>query len=98
MSISKAPRWLILLAVALAARAITFGNPILHVDEEFYFTAARAMLDGAVPFVDVWDRKPIGLFLIYAPAAALGVPAGIWAYQALAFACLFVTAILAARR
>ena len=97
MSISNAPRWLILLAVALAARAITFGNPILHVDEEFYFTAARAMLDGAVPFVDVWDRKPIGLFLIYAPAAAFGYPAGVWAYQALALACLVATAILAAR-
>lgn len=97
MSISRAPRWLILLAVALAARAVTFGNPILHVDEEFYFVTARAMLDGAVPFVDVWDRKPIGLFLIYAPAAALGYPAGIWAYQALALACLVATAVLAAR-
>ena len=97
MSITKAPRWLILLVVALAARAITFGNPILHVDEEFYFVTARAMLDGAMPFVDIWDRKPVGLFLIYAPAAALGYPAGIWAYQALALACLFATAILAAR-
>lgn len=97
MSIARTPRWLILLAVVLAARAITFGNPILHVDEEFYFVTARAMLDGAVPFVDVWDRKPIGLFLIYAPAAALGYPAGIWAYQALALVCLLATAILAAR-
>ena len=97
MSIARTPRWLILLAVVLAARAITFGNPILHVDEEFYFVTARAMLDGAVPFVDVWDRKPIGLFLIYAPAAALGYPAGIWAYQALALACLVATAIVAAR-
>lgn len=97
MSIAKAPRWLILLAVALAARAITFGNPILHVDEEFYFVTARAMLDGAVPFVDIWDRKPIGLFLLYAPAAALGYPAGIWAYQAMALVCLLATAILAAR-
>lgn len=97
MNVAKAPRWLTLLAIALAARAITFGNPILHVDEEFYFTAARAMLDGAVPFVDVWDRKPVGLFLLYAPAAALGFPAGIWAYQALALVCLVATAILAAR-
>ena len=91
------PRWLIFLAVALAARAVTFGNPILHVDGEFYFVTARAMLDGAMPFVDVWDRKPIGLFLIYAPAAALGYPAGIWAYQALALACLVATGVLAAR-
>ncbi|QDX26867.1 hypothetical protein FPZ54_13190 [Sphingomonas suaedae] len=97
MSIAHAPRWLILLIVALAARAITFGNPILHVDEEFYFVTARAMLDGALPFVDIWDRKPVGLFLLYAPAAALGFPAGIWAYQALALACLVATAWLVMR-
>lgn len=97
MTVANAPRWLILLFVALAARAITFGNPILHVDEEFYFTAARLMTQGAVPFVDVWDRKPIGLFLLYAPAGALGYPAGIWAYQALALACLVATALLIAR-
>ncbi|MBX3593745.1 MAG: hypothetical protein KF783_04640 [Sphingomonas sp.] len=86
-----------LLAVALVARAITFGNPILHVDEEFYFTLARAMTGGAVPFVDIWDRKPIGLFLLYAPAGALGYPLGIWAYQAMALAGLVATATLAAR-
>ncbi|MFL9840318.1 hypothetical protein ABS767_05025 [Sphingomonas sp. ST-64] len=97
MSIARVPRWLIFIVVALAARAVTFGNPILHVDEEFYFTAARAMVDGALPFVDIWDRKPIGLFLLYAPAAALGFPAGIWAYQALALGCLVATAIVAAQ-
>ncbi|MEG3181850.1 ArnT family glycosyltransferase [Sphingomonas sp. LT1P40] len=97
MSAAALPRWLILIGVALAARAITFGNPILHVDEELYFVAARAMLDGALPFVDIWDRKPVGLFLLYAPAAALGFPTGIWAYQVLALACLVATAMLAAR-
>ncbi|ODP36100.1 hypothetical protein [Sphingomonas turrisvirgatae] len=91
------PRWLILLLVAFAARAITFGNPILHVDEEFYFTAARMMTQGAIPYVDIWDRKPIGLFLLYAPAASLGYPAGIWVYQALALICLFATALLTVR-
>lgn len=91
------PRWLILLLVALAARAITFGNPILHVDEEFYFTAAHAMLHGAWPYVDVWDRKPVGLFLVYLPAAALGVPLGVWAYQAIALASATATAVLITR-
>lgn len=97
MSLTHLPRWLILLLVALAARATTFGNPILHVDEEFYFTAARMMTEGGVPFVDVWDRKPIGLFLLYAPAASLGFPAGIWTYQLLALLCLLATAMLTAR-
>ena len=71
------PFALVLVLVALAARAITFGNPILHADEEFYFSTAHAMWRGAVPYVDVWDRKPIGLFLLYLPAAALPWPWGI---------------------
>ncbi|GAA0738367.1 hypothetical protein GCM10009106_26450 [Sphingomonas japonica] len=85
-------RWLILLAAAIAARATTFGNPILHVDEQFYFVVADAMAKGALPFVDIWDRKPIGLFALYLPAAALGWPLGILAYQALALAFAVATA------
>jgi hypothetical protein len=91
------PRWAILLLIAIAARAITFGDPIVHSDEEFYFVAARAWLGGALPYVGVWDRKPVGLFLIYLPAAALGYPAGIWAYQAMALASATATAALVAR-
>lgn len=87
--------WLLL--AALVARAVTFGNPLVHVDEEFYFVAARAMIEGAIPYVDLWDRKPIGLFLIYVPAAAFGFPAGIWVYQALALASVVLTALLIAK-
>lgn len=91
------PRWALLFALALLVRAVTFGNPILHVDEEFYFATAHAIAHGAIPYVDVWDRKPVGLFLLYVPAAALGLPLGIWAYQALALACVTATATLIAR-
>lgn len=88
------PIWLALLVTAIAARALTFGDPLVHVDEQFYFVTAQRMLDGALPFVDIWDRKPIGLFLIYLPAAALGVPTGIWAYQMMALASVVLTAML----
>lgn len=81
----------ILLLVAIAARALTFGNPLVHVDEEFYFVTAHRMWQGALPFVDIWDRKPVGLFLLYALPAALGFPAGIWAYQLLALASTVAT-------
>ena len=61
----------ILLAVALAIRAWQFGNPVVHVDEEFYYFTGTALWHGLLPFVDVWDRKPVGLFLLYAlPAGA----------------------------
>ncbi|CAN5400119.1 hypothetical protein BH10PSE14_BH10PSE14_21640 [soil metagenome] len=91
------PRWIILTLVALAARAVTFGNPVLHVDEQFYYAVADAMRHGALPFVDVWDRKPVGLFLVYLPAALLGPVIGIWAYQALALGCVVLTAVMIAR-
>ena len=87
----------LLILVALAARALTFGNPVVHVDEEFYYVAGTALWHGLLPFVDVWDRKPVGLFLLYALPAGLGFPAGIWAYQAMALASLIATAALVAR-
>lgn len=85
---------LLLTVVALAARAVTFGNPIVHVDEQFYLTVARLWRAGALPYVDVWDRKPIGLFLLYRPAAAFGYPGAILAYQAMALASVVATASL----
>lgn len=94
---STAHRLLILLAVAVLARALTFGNPVVHVDEEFYFFTGHSMWQGAWPFVDVWDRKPVGLFLLYAIPAAFGFPAGIWAYQAMALASVVATGWLIAR-
>lgn len=67
---NKHNRWLfwdalLLLVLALALRASTFGDPNLHVDEAFYQTVGIAMHHGAIPYVDVWDRKPWGLFFLY---------------------------------
>lgn len=90
-------RLLFLLAVAIAARAITFGNPIVFVDEEFYLAAAHAVCRGALPYVDVWDRKPVGLFLLYLPAGCAPLPLGVWIYQAMALAAVTGTALLIAR-
>lgn len=53
------------LALTLALHIIQLGNPVLHVDEEFYLLVAGQMQHGALPFVDIWDRKPLGLFLLY---------------------------------
>ena len=58
--------WLIagvILALAFVLRAPTFGDPALHTDEEFYFYVGQQMLDGRLPYVDIWDRKPFGFFL-----------------------------------
>lgn len=55
----------LLLIAALIWRCDTFGDPSLHGDEAFYHTVGLAMHHGALPYVDVWDRKPFGLFAIY---------------------------------
>ncbi len=57
---------LILAAFTLATRFWTFGNPLINVDEQFYILTGDRLLHGVLPYVDIWDRKPLGLFLLYA--------------------------------
>ena len=87
--------WLILVFVALALRLPDIGNPLVDVDEQMYLLVAQRMWDGAIPYVDIWDRKPIGLFLIYlAGGAGPGDP--IVACHLLALAAAAATAGLIA--
>lgn len=87
----QAPGWtrgdalaLIVMAFAiLAVRGAYFGDPNADIDEQLYSLIGLEMTRGALPFVDLWDRKPIGLFAIFAFAHALGGP-GPAAYQLLA--------------
>jgi len=60
-----------LLAVAMVAfvallRLPALGDPIVGVDEQFYLLVGDRLWDGALPYLDIWDRKPAGLFLLYA--------------------------------
>ena len=59
------------LLMALGLRLATFGNPNLFVDEAFYFAAGIDMTHGALPYVDIWDRKPFGHFALYGLIAAI---------------------------
>ncbi|MEG3155223.1 ArnT family glycosyltransferase [Sphingomonas sp. RB1R13] len=74
---------LALVAVAIVTRAAAFGNPLLHVDDQYYLLVGKAIDHGQLPYVDIWDRKPIGLFLIYAAIARLG-GSGVEQYQLVA--------------
>lgn len=60
-----------------------FGNPAPDFDEQLYHLIGSRMLDGYVPYVDLWDRKPIGLFLIYAFGALIS-GGSVYGYQVLA--------------
>jgi 4-amino-4-deoxy-L-arabinose transferase-like glycosyltransferase len=86
----------LLLIVAIAARAAQFGNPVVQVDDEFYLLTGDHMLHGALPYVDIWDRKPVGLFLIYAAIRLLG-GVGVLQYQLVATVFAAATAFVVAR-
>lgn len=62
---------------------------MVHADEQLYLLFADRMLQGELPFVDIWDRKPLGLFLLYAATLAAFGP-GQLGYQLIA--CLFAAA------
>ena len=71
------------LLLALLIRSPQFGNPVIQADEQFYLLVGDRMWHGALPFVDVWDRKPWGLFALYAAIRLLGGE-GIIQYQVVA--------------
>lgn len=91
-------RWQLpfLILVALLLRSPLFGDPVIHSDEQFYLLVGDRLLHGAVPYVDIWDRKPIGLFLIFAVIRLLG-GVGIVQYQVVAALSAGCTAWIVAR-
>lgn len=86
----------VLLLAAFAIRSAQFGNPLIHVDENFYLLVGDRMLHGALPYVDIWDRKPVGLFLLFAAIRLLGGD-GIVQYQVVATLFAAATAFVIAR-
>ena len=86
---------LFLLFAAIALRGWDLGNPVIHVDEQWYLLVGDRMLAGAVPYVDIWDRKPIGLFLLFAGLRWLPGD-GVLAYQGAALLFAAATALIVA--
>ncbi len=72
-----------LLLVVIATRALWFGDPVADFDEQIYSLIGWRMTQGDLPYADLWDRKPIGLFAIFALSHWLFGP-GPMAYQAVA--------------
>ena len=83
----------VILVFAFALRSLQFGDPMINIDENFYLLVGDRMLHGALPYADIWDRKPVGLFLIYAGIRLLG-GSGILEYQVVATLFAAGTAIL----
>ena len=84
---------LLLAGFSLALRFWTFGNPLIHVDDQFYLFVGERITHGAWPYVDLWDRKPVGLFLIYAAVCRMFADP-VTGYQLLAWLSVSATAWL----
>jgi hypothetical protein len=92
--LGRLPAWWpypLIAALVLLIRLPTIGNPILDFDEQLYLLVGDRMLHGQLPYVDLWDRKPVGLFVVYAAIRMLG-GGGIVQYQLVAAGCVAITA------
>lgn len=62
----EAALWLTLMVgLTLATRLPFLGHPAADFDEQLYSLMGQALIDGQLPYVDLWDRKPPGLFALY---------------------------------
>jgi hypothetical protein len=93
---TRLPLVALLALLAIATRLQFLGNPLLDSDEGFYLLVGDRMAHGALPYVDIWDRKPFGLFLLYAGMRMLGGD-GVLAYQLVGTMVAFGAALLVAR-
>lgn len=82
---SEAGALFVVALVALLLRAVWLGDPAASPDEQLYSLVGQQLLQGHLPYVDIWDRKPLGLFGLYALAHWLGGAQPL-AYQLLALA------------
>jgi len=82
----------LLALVVVATRAVWFGDAAADFDEQLYSFIGWRMTHGDLPYVEVWDRKPFGLFAIFAFAHWLFGP-GALAYQVLGCITAFIGAL-----
>jgi len=67
-------------------------------DTGVFFYAAQRLLDGGLPYRDIWDHKPPGVYVVDAAGLALGGRAGIWVVQLAFLVAAVVLGYLAMRR
>ncbi len=62
----KVVAWIVIVGSALQILTFSFGR-----DQGIYAVVGDGVLHGQVPYLDLWDFKPPGIFFVYALAEAL---------------------------
>ena len=91
--LSSRRAWFLILA--LVSRISVFGDTNYFNDEYFYWQVGLRMHEGALPYVDVWDRKGPGLFLTYWLPGFFS--RSVYAYQTAALLAAAATGYIASR-
>src|SRR5438270_838996 len=66
-------------------------------DAGVFFYGAQRILHGGLPYRDIWDHKPPGVYAIDAIGLALGDIAGVWAVQLVSLVVAAVATLRATR-
>lgn len=83
----------LIVLVAVIVRAPYLGDPAADYDEQLYSVIGQGWLDGQLPYRDMWDRKPPGLFALFAAMHWIGGPTSL-AYQIPGLACTIAAALM----
>jgi hypothetical protein len=75
-----------ILILSVIVRAPYLGDPAADHDEQLYSLIGKLWQDGMIPYADLWDRKPAGLFLLFRLLHVVGGPSP-WAYELFGLAC-----------
>lgn len=82
-----------IVVVVVLIRSPYFGDPAADPDEQLYSLMGQAWLDGAMPYRDLWDRKPPGLFALFASMHWVGGSSPL-AYQIPGVICTAASALM----
>ena len=87
---------IVLLGIVFVLHVPMFTTPVWDNDEAFIATVAEVMSHGGDLYVDVFDRKPPAVFLLYQGTFAVTGTSELWAPRLLGVASLAATAGLVA--
>jgi 4-amino-4-deoxy-L-arabinose transferase-like glycosyltransferase len=79
----------LILAALILVRIPTYILAVMDIDETDFLVAARMMAKGAIPYVDVVEKKPVLAYLFYWPTTVFGFH--LWPMQIIALGWIFAT-------